>query len=418
MGRRRDAGPLFLAALLLVSVGGAPAWPAEPAAVPEAPKGYGWRGDGSGIFPKCTPLAEWNGEPKKSILWSAKVGVSKFSSPTVVGDKVFVVAEPAELICLDAASGKVLWQKPNGFPELASKTEEKKPKGSPGNVTPTPVSDGRYVYASFGCGIVGCYDLDGARQWLVFLDLPSGTEFGRSASPLLAGDKLLVSVHHLIALEAKTGKVVWQNEKVPEKYGTPAAVRLGALDVVLAPSGQAVRLKDGVTIGKVPPLAYATPLVKGNVAYFVGPTTTALELSAPTEDALKTKILWETDLDGTFYASPVCDSGLFFAACNEGSFYVLDAGDGKVLLTKELDIPSAAGRDNMPAANIYPSLSLAGRHLFLSNDIGYTIVLEPAREYREVRRNRLPEGSGGTPAFAGGRMFARDGQQLLCIGER
>jgi outer membrane protein assembly factor BamB len=418
MRRLSDMASLLPAAFVLASVAGVSAPSAEPARAPEAPKGYGWRGDGSGVFPKCTPPIEWNGEPKKNILWSAKVGVSKFSSPIVVGDKVFVVAEPAELICLDAASGKVLWQKPNGFSELAAKTEETKAKGSPGNVTPTPVSDGRYVYASFGCGIVGCYDLDGTRQWLVFLDFPPGTQYGRSASPLLAGDKLLVSIHHLIALEAKTGKVVWQNEKVPERYGTPAVARIGALDVVLAPSGQAVRLKDGVTLGKVPPLVYATPLVKGNVAYFVGPTTTALELSAPTEDALKTKILWETDLDGTFYASPVCDGGLFFAACNEGSFYVLDAGDGKILLTKELDIPSAAGRDNMPAANIYPSLSLAGRHLFLSNDIGYTIVLEPAREYREVRRNRLLEGSGGTPAFAGGRMFARDGQQLLCIGER
>jgi outer membrane protein assembly factor BamB len=336
----------------------------------------------------------------------------------VVGDKVFVLAEPAELICLDAASGKVLWQKPNGFSELATKTEENKAKGSPGNVTPTPVSDGRYVYVSFGCGIVGCYDLDGTRQWLVFLDFPPGTQHGRSASPLLAGDKLLVSIHHLIALEAKTGKVVWQNEKVPEGYGTPAVARIGAQDVELAPSGYAVRLKDGVTLGKVPPLVYATPLVKGNVAYFVGPTTTALELSAPTDDTLQTKILWESDLEGTFYASPVCDGGLFFATCNEGSFYVLDAADGKVLLTKELDIPSAAGRDNMPDANMYPSLSLAGRHLFLSNDIGYTIVLEPAREYKEVRRNRLLEGSGGTPAFAGGRMFVRDGQQLLCIGER
>jgi outer membrane protein assembly factor BamB len=212
--------------------------------------------------------------------------------------------------------------------------------------------------------------------------------------------------------------VVWQNEKVPEKYGTPALARVGPLDVVLAPSGHAVRLKDGVTLGKVPELVYASPLVKGNVAYFVGPTTTAIELSAPTEETLQTKILWEADLDGMFYASPVCENGLLFAVSNEGSYYVLDARDGNILLTKELDIPSAAGRDNTPTANIYPSPSLVGRQLFLSNDIGYGLVLESGREYKELRRNRLPEGSGGTPAFAGGRMFVRDGQQVLCIGEK
>ncbi len=386
------------------------------AAAAETPRSCGWRGDGSGVFSKAAPPIEWDAEAKKNVLWSTKVGPGTFSSPIVVGEKVFVLAEPAELLCLDAKCGKVLWQKSNGFAELTTKTEERKIQKSPGNVTPMPVSDGRQVYVSFGSGIVGCYDLDGLRQWLVFVDQPPGTLHGRSASPLLAGDKLIVSYHHLIALDAKTGKVAWQNEKVPETYGTPALARVGALDVVLAPSGFAVRLSDGASLGTVPPLEYASPLVKNAVIYFVGSTTTALELSAPTAATLQTKVLWESDLDGTFFASPVCDNDLLFAVNNEGFFFALDARSGKVLLTMEQEIPSAAGRNNMPPANMYPSLCLAGGRLFLSNDIGYTVVIEPGREYKEVCRNRLLEGSGGTPAFSGRRLFVRDGQQILCIG--
>ena len=50
----------------------------------EASKGYGWRMDGSGLYPKATPPLEWDAETKKNILWSVKVGPGKFSSPILV----------------------------------------------------------------------------------------------------------------------------------------------------------------------------------------------------------------------------------------------------------------------------------------------------------------------------------------------
>src|SRR5258706_5176899 len=194
---------------------------AATAAQPPSTRSFGWRGDGSGRFPEANPPIEWDGDSGKNILWKTKVGLSKFSSPVFVNGKIFVVAEPAQLICVDAENGKVLWTRTNGFADLPVKAEPKPPRGEQGNTTPTPVSDGRFVYAAFGSGIVACYDLDGRRRWIQYIDAPPGLDYGRSCSPALVGGKLLVSVHHLFALDATTGKIIWKNETVLERHGTP-----------------------------------------------------------------------------------------------------------------------------------------------------------------------------------------------------
>jgi outer membrane protein assembly factor BamB len=224
-------------------------------------------------------------------------------------------------------------------------------------------------------------------------------------------------MHHLIALDAKTGKVAWVNEKVPEKFGTPVAMTVGGLDILLAPSGHIVRVKDGQILGTIPELQFTSAVINGSIAYFTGPATTALEFSADGTDSVKTRKLWISDLEGTFYASLVFDNGLLFAASNEGNLYVLNAADGKILTTKELEILCSNGKSEK-SANLYPSLSIAGRNLFLSNDAGETLVLESGKDYKEIHKNKLPEGSGGTPAFAGGFIFVRDGENLFCLGEK
>lgn len=382
---------------------------------PPAGPGFGWRGDGSGRYPEATPPLEWDGETGKNILWKTKVGLSKFSSPTVVKDKIFVVAEPAQLLCLDAADGKILWSRANGFADLPVKVEERLALGQQGNTTPTPVSDGRFVYAAFGSGIVACYDLQGTRQWIQFLAAPPGLDFGRSSSPALLGDRLLVSVHHLFALEAKTGKVGWKHESVTERYGTPLAAWLGGVALVLTPSGQIVRVADGKECFTATELQYASPVVQGSVAYFVGTSSSAVTFTASRgEVAFKT--LWQTDLEGSYYASPVYDQGLLYTASNEGTLLILDATDGKIIVSKELPISSGAGRPNQPNANIYPSLALAGKYVFISNDMGDTLVLESGREGKEARRNNLGEGFSGAPVFAGSRMYVRAKERLYCVG--
>jgi outer membrane protein assembly factor BamB len=64
----------------------------------------------------------------------------------------------------------------------------------------------------------------------------------------------------------------------------------------------------------------------------------------------------------------------------------------------------------------YPSITLAGKYLFVSSDNGHTLVLEPGREYKEIAHNVL-EPFRSTPVFEGKRMYVRTLQHLWCIGE-
>lgn len=387
------------------------------AAANEPPVGrsFGWRGDGSGRFPEATPPLEWDGDTGKNILWKTKVGVSKFSSPIFLKGKVFTVAEPAQLLCMDADHGKILWERSNGFAELPIKAVEKPARGEQGNTTPTPVSDGQFVYAAFGSGIVACYDLQGQRQWIQHINAPPGLEYGRSSSPVLFGNKLLVSVHHLFALDVKTGGIAWKNENVTERYGTPVAARIGEIEVALMASGQVVRVSDGLVLATATELQFASPVGHDSAAYFIGLIASAVSFSKM-DSKVAIKTIWKTELEGMYYASPIYDQGLIYTASNEGSFLIINAADGRTVLARELEIGSAGGRPNLPNANIYPSLALAGKHLFLSNDIGDTLVLEPGRDYKEVRRNNLGEGFSGAPVFAGARMYVRAKERLYCVG--
>ena len=103
----------------------------------------------------------------------------------------------------------------------------REPAAGCGYSAPTPVTDGQVIYACYGSGIVCCYDLEGKRRWSRYFDLPAGPQYGRSASPVLAGGKLLITLSNLMALEPGTGASIWQAEKAEPSYGTPAVAKIG-----------------------------------------------------------------------------------------------------------------------------------------------------------------------------------------------
>jgi outer membrane protein assembly factor BamB len=379
----------------------------------------GWRGDGAGRWPDADPPITWD-DSGKNILWQTEVGKGQ-SSPTIVGDQVFVTAEPDKLLCLDSRNGKLLWGKENDFAALGpnSKPPEKLPPTAPdcGYSAATPVTDGKSVYVCFGTGIVASYALDGKRQWIRYLDLPQSTQYGRSASPLLAGGKLLLSLSSLLALDPQTGKTLWQADDALPAYGTPALARIGDIEVALTPAGACVRISDGKILArKLAETQYCSPIVHNGVAYYLGVPTVAVKLPGEPVDAFQPAVFWKSDdVEGSFFASPLWHDGKLYCASNEGTLYVLDAGTGKMIYTKDVGIRSAQGNGGEPA-NIYPSLALAGKHILLSNDAGEMLVLAGGNQYEEAALNRLGKGSGASPLPHGRTLLLRSGRFVYCIG--
>jgi len=377
----------------------------------------GWRNDGTGHYPGTAPPLEWG--PDRNIVWTAKIGPNKYSAPILVDGKIFLVADPALLLCVNAADGAVLWQRSNGYADLPVPAEPGTWKlGDAGNTTPTPASDGAHVYAVFGSGIVCCYDLKGERQWIQPFRLKPVAEYGRAASPVLAGGKLLVMLSCLIALDPKTGQELWRNKEVPELYGTPVATTVDGVEVVVTPSGHVVRVADGrILAAGLGGLNFASPIVHDGVVYLMQAGSSAQRLSAASADRWEAKMLWEQELEGTFYASALWDKGLIYAVSQLNILFIVDAQDGKLLVSKELAPAEVAGAPPAAAPNLYPSLALAGDHLYVLNDLGEALVLEPGRVYKELKRCRLGEGHGAAPIFDGKRLYLRSGQNLVCIAE-
>ena len=385
-----------------------------------APKpSSGFRGDGSGLYPEFHPPAEW-GE-KKNVQWRTRVGKG-YSSPVFSNGGLYVTSDPPELACLDAATGAIRWKAPlqSGDlpPDLQAKAKAgEKAQTSCGFAAPTPVTDGSNIYALFGTGLVACFSPDGKRKWLQALD-PAKRSYGHSSSPLLVADRLLVNVRHLTALDPETGAIVWQCPEAGETYGTPVRLDLNDTPIVVTPMGVVVRARDGVVLAKeiaedLGGDEYGiSPVASGDTVYLGDRYTSAVRLELRGDKVLSKK-LWSAEMQNAAYASPVVWSGLYFYAGKSAEYTILDAATGATVLERPLTLAPAGGEEQH--ANMYPSLVLADGKLFISDDRGQTLVIEATRAYREITRNRLPEGSGSTPTLAGSSMYIRSGDQLYCI---
>lgn len=379
---------------------------------PERPSG--WRGDGSGRYPAADPFTTWSAT--ENVLWKTEVGAGH-SSPLVVGSRVFVTAEPDVVVCVDAATGQQLWRAAHKLSDLPAERNAQAPRQSEhyGDTTPTPVSDGKWVWVFFNTGIVACHDLEGRCRWVDWYDMRLATNYGRTASPVLVGERLLIHFGPLVCVEAATGKVLWENPSAKAAYGTPATARIGDVAVIVTPRGQIIRVADGKTLAAGLGLCgYTSPIVRDGVVYFIDRQMAAIELPQQAGEQITCRERWNEEVEGEFFASALVHDGRVYAVDRAANYYVIDAATGKTLLRQTLKL-APAGRAESP--NIYPSICLAGQHLFVGNDAGETVLLQPGDSLAVVALNSLPHGSGATPAFCGQRMFTRVSKVLYCIGK-
>ena len=378
----------------------------------------GWRGDGTGIYADAKPPLEWDSDEKKNILWKVSVG-SSYSSPVVVAGRIVLTSEGEKLTCIDIKTQKVLWERTNTFDDLPKElgAKEKRNATSCGFSTATPVTDGSYVWVSFGTGIVACYDLEGNRKWIVWFDNPQQSEYGRTASPLLVDGKLIVTVGFLIALDPATGKTLWTCKEAKEGFGTAALMRPGQSTLAITSMGDVVRVSDGALLERaLATCTYNSPVVAGNKVYFGDVKSFAFEMSAE-GGKIAFKKIWESELEGEFFASPVIYDGILYVASNAGDFYALDAGTGNEIYKHQLDIASTAVMLGMSPGNLYPSLAIAGGNIYVSNDMGQTLVVQPGKEFKQLAKNYVEDRSGSNIVFDGQFVYLRGGEYLYCIGK-
>ncbi len=217
--------------------------------------------------------------PVENVIWKISVPMGN-SSPVVAGDKVYLTGFEKErllTIAIHRSTGGILWQQEAPRPR---KQVIERPANGPASAS--PVSDGRNVYVFFQDFGLLAYGPEGNELWRMPLG-PFNNPFGHGASPVLAGNALLMNIDQdtgsfLLAVEKNSGRVLWRKERplAQRGYATPVLYRdpEGMLEVIVAGSyrlsGYDVESgKELWWIRRLPWQIKPTPVISGNEIYFV-----------------------------------------------------------------------------------------------------------------------------------------------------
>lgn len=182
-----------------------------------------WRGpDGDGISKQPGLSAQG----KEASVWEMEVGLG-YSAVSIKDGRLYTLGFDVEgemdlVWCLDAASGEEIWV--HAYPAKIWNEFH----GGGTLTTPTIVGDALFVLNREGQ--LFCLDLEtGEPRWQRELmkerelTLP---QWGFSASPLHVGDQLIINVGVVMSVDMETGKTLWETKDYKEAYSTPTAFTL------------------------------------------------------------------------------------------------------------------------------------------------------------------------------------------------
>lgn len=327
-----------------------------------------------------------------------------------------------------------------------------------GESATTPVSDGENVYALYAPGVIACFDLAGNRKWTTVADVRHA-EHGYCASPCLIDGKLVIKSSSrlgAVALDCKTGAVVtpmplWKTKGL-HMYSAPLAMTVGGEKLVVQSFGVITRVKDGKILAKdfTPPYYniadYVSPTFEGNtICSFVLPKAEGSirfafqTLPDTIADPLVMKDTKQCEYNVKAFpcwfsydhcASPLLYQGLAYALSVDGVLTVIDAAKGEVVYQRMLDLsPLMYHSGAIVRAGCSGSPTLGGKYIYISDDQGTTLVIEPGRTFKQVARNRIEqlyfrygpernECSISNPVFSGDKLYYRGEINLYCIGQK
>jgi len=367
----------------------------------------------------------------KNLAWRSQVPGIGWSSPIVWEDRVFLTSATVDgtschILCLDVANGHLAWDK-----EVFRQVESRK-MAENSHATPTPVTDGKLVYAAFNGGRIVAVDLGGNVTW-EWRDSKFVSKHGLAASPILYRGKLIMPFDgngptdinnigyvtawdgaFIVALDKRTGKEIWRGTRglsrqahvtpiVAEVNGRPQLIS-GAGDVVQGfdpDSGQRLWTIRSVGEGVVPSIVLGRGLIFTSSGYG-SPTIRAIE-PGDQHDATAARIVWESSASVPLIPSFVYADGLLFCLKESGAITCFDAKTGQTVWKDRL-----GGRYNA-------SPVLAQGRLYCLAEDGTTTVIAAGRQFKPLAKNPLEGPSNASLAISGGRIFIRSQTSLFCI---
>lgn len=436
----------------------------------------GWRTDGSGVYPKAEPPLEWS--KTKNVVWKTPMPGYGVSHPVPLGQRVFICSEPATLLCLDRADGKVLWQKTcrysdldiprdvqerlNG--ELVEMAQLKKKESAIRkemdalyrslSKDKTPREEIDKQLKPFRKQIDDVKKEQQKLSLAVLYTQPGVHSYAGYSAPTPVTDGKDVYVAYGNGLMARydlEGERKWLKLVEHSNLGfahSGSPVLVGDKVVIHYADLVALDTKTGAEAWRLKlPAAWGTPLVTkiGDVDVILTPKGAlvgaedgkllARDLgscganSPILHDGIvyyvhggATAVRLPESVDGPMKLKPLWrgkaeGGGYWFSSpvLHDGLLYA--ASDQGVLTVLDATNGKEVYQEKLNlGGSTYPSISAAGDRIYVSSDRGATVVLEPGREYKELARNQL-ETFRSSLVFEGKRVYVRTEKNLYCIGE-
>jgi len=396
-------------------------WPDAPIDAQSAPAAewFQWRGPNrDGHSDETGLLKDWpaNGPPQ---VWRATGAGNGFASFSASGGKLFTLGARGNVeyvIAFDAASGKRLWETPNG-------QRFRNEMGDGPRSTPT--IDGNRLFAFGGTGELSCLDTaTGTKIWSVnVVQQFGGTTpyWGYSESPLVIGDRIVLNAGgrkaSIVAVNKADGKTLWQNHNDAAGYSSPMLLRTGSLQQVVFFTGQralAVDPRDGRLLWSYDRASnntanIATPIIRGNRVFFssdYGTGAALLDVKAAGNVASAQEVYFTREMRNHHASSVVVGDHIY-------------GFSSSILTALKFDTGDLAWRNRSVGKG---SLIYADERLYLYSEQGVVGLAEASpAAYREHGRFSIQQTGPPTwshPIISNGRLIIRDQDNVYAYDVR
>lgn len=404
-----------------------------------------WRGPQWNGVSEAVGLPESWSPKGENLIWKREEYATR-STPVVMNGRLYTVCranpettqEGEKVVCLDAATGEMIWETFNNV-YLSDAPAERVGWSS---VVADHASGNVYVLglgSLFQCLNGETGEVLWQRSMIEEFGMLS-TYGGRTNFPIVFEDLVIISgvttgwgdeaipAHRFFGMDKMTGEVVWltSTRLRPEDttYSTPVVTRFRGQDAIVFGGGDgavyAIQPRTGKVIWKYEVSVRGinqTPLVVDGKVYCghseknVADTTIlgaffALDGEKADGEIKESDLLWKLPAATIGRSAPLYIDGRIYAVDDGATLHVIDAESGRVIEEKRL------GRI------MFGSLVYGDGKIYMGEATGRFYILRPTEEGVEVvHQTRLNnEEILGSPIIADGRVYLPTIGALYCLG--
>lgn len=369
--------------------------------------------DNNGISKETGLLKEWpEGGPK--VLWTQTLGQG-YSSVAVAKGRVYTMFQNAEgqhVVAFDEKTGNQLWKFRTG-------PIWNDPNGKHGTRA-TPTVDGDRVYALDTNGEFVCLSADKGekiyQQNILTMANAPNIKWGMAQSPFIVDDIVYFNPGGkgaaFMALEKKSGDVVWKSGDAIAGYSTPVRATIGGIDQLVFAAGKeivGVQRSDGKILWSYPwETSYnvnaASPIVVGDMVFVSsGYKHGAILIKVDPAKRSADKV-WENKTIQAHFGTPVLIDGYLYGYKEQD----LTCVDFKTGQDKWVD-EEAPGKGQ---------ITIADGLAYILGEEGEMILAELSPSgCKKISSMRIsPSADRWAPlTIANGRLYMRDDKQIYCL---